>query len=148
MIKHGTLNTPVIGVARADWGIEELRERARKSLEERGGGVDKTAFDKLMNLLRYVGGDYHEDATFDALRKALGDAKHPTHYLATPPSMFATVGQGLGNREDGVEAAWRVVEPILGTVLPVIEYEPDTWGPKEADDLISSHGGWINPKAG
>jgi len=47
----------------------------------------------------------------------------------------------LFNRVDGVEAAWRVVEPILGTSTPVIEYEPGTWGPKEADDLISSHGG-------
>jgi glucose-6-phosphate 1-dehydrogenase len=51
----------------------------------------------------------------------------------------------LFNRMDGVEAAWRVVEPILGASTPVIEYEPGTWGPKEADDLISSHGGWINP---
>jgi glucose-6-phosphate 1-dehydrogenase len=54
----------------------------------------------------------------------------------------------LFNRVDGVEAAWRVVEPILGTVSPVNEYEPGTWGPKEADDLISSHGGWNNPEAG
>ena len=54
----------------------------------------------------------------------------------------------LFNGVDGVEAAWRVVEPTLGTAAPVIEYEPGTWGPKEADDLISSHGGWNNPKAG
>ncbi len=54
----------------------------------------------------------------------------------------------LFNRVDGVEAAWRVMEPILGASTPVIEYEPGTWGPKEADDLISSHGGWVNPKAG
>ncbi len=53
----------------------------------------------------------------------------------------------LFNRVDGVEAAWRVVEPILGASTPVIEYEPGTWGPKEADDLISSHGGWVNPEA-
>jgi glucose-6-phosphate 1-dehydrogenase len=97
MVKHGALNSPVIGVARGDWGIEQLRERARQSLEEYGGGVDKPAFDKLMNLLQYIGGDYNEDATFAALRKALGHAKHPTHYLAIPPSMFSTVGQGLGN---------------------------------------------------
>jgi glucose-6-phosphate 1-dehydrogenase len=54
----------------------------------------------------------------------------------------------LFNRVDGVEAAWRVVEPILGAATPVIEYEPGTWGPKEADDLIASHGGWVNPSAG
>ena len=47
----------------------------------------------------------------------------------------------------GVEAAWRVVQPILGTTTAVIEYEPGTWGPKQADDLIASHGGWVNPEA-
>ena len=54
----------------------------------------------------------------------------------------------LFNRVDGVEAAWRVVEPILGASKPVIEYEPGSWGPQEADDLISTHGEWINPGAG
>lgn len=48
-------------------------------------------------------------------------------------------------REDGVEAAWRVVEPILGTVTPLYEYEPNTWGPNEADGLIID-GSWHNPK--
>lgn len=52
------------------------------------------------------------------------------------------------SRLDGVEAAWRIVQPILGTAIPVIEYEPGRWGPKEADDLIASHGGWVNPEAG
>jgi glucose-6-phosphate 1-dehydrogenase len=60
-----------------------------------------------MNLLRYVGGNYDEDATFEALRKALGDAKDPTHYLAIPPSMFSTVGQGLG--KSGCSDGARVV---------------------------------------
>ncbi len=116
MIKHGTLNAPVIGVAKADWGIEQLRERARKSLEEYGGGVDKAAFDTLMNFLRYVDGDYREDATFQALRKELGDAKHPTHYLAIPPSMFSTVGQGLG-KSGCAEGARVVIEKPFGRDL-------------------------------
>ena len=116
MIKHGTLNVPVIGVAKADWGIEQLRERARKSLEDYGGGVDKAAFDTLMSLLRYVDGDYREDATFQALRKELGDAKHPTHYLAIPPSMFSTVGQGLG-KSGCAEGARVVIEKPFGRDL-------------------------------
>ena len=116
MIKHGSLNVPVIGVAKADWGIEQLRERARKSLEEYGGGVDEAAFDKLMSLLRYVDGDYREDATFQALRKELGDAKHPTHYLAIPPSMFSTVGQGLG-KSGCSEGARVVIEKPFGRDL-------------------------------
>ena len=116
MIKHGTLNVPVIGVAKADWGIEELRDRARKSLEEYGGGVDKAAFDTLMGLLRYVDGDYREDGTFQALRKELGEAKHPTHYLAIPPSMFSTVGQGLG-KAGCAEGARVVIEKPFGRDL-------------------------------
>ena len=116
MVKHGTLNTPGIGVARADWGIDQLREQARKSIEEYGGGVDPTAFDKLMNLLRYVGGDYDDDATFEALRKELGDAKHPTHYLAVPPSIFSTVGQGLG-KSGCADGARVVIEKPFGTDL-------------------------------
>jgi glucose-6-phosphate 1-dehydrogenase len=116
MIKHGSLNVPVIGVAKADWGIEQLRERARKSLEEYGGGVDKAAFEKLMSLLRYVDGDYREEATFQALRKELGDAKHPTHYLAIPPSMFSTVGHGLG-KAGCAESARVVIEKPFGRDL-------------------------------
>ena len=116
MVKHGSLNAPVIGVARGDWGIEQLRERARQSLEEYGGGVDKAAFDKLMSLLRYVGGDYNEDATYETLRKALGDAKHPTHYLAIPPSMFSTVGQGLG-KSGCADGARVVIEKPFGRNL-------------------------------
>jgi glucose-6-phosphate 1-dehydrogenase len=116
MIKHGSLNVPVIGVAKADWGIEQLRERARKSLEEYGGGVDKAAFEKLMSLLRYVDGDYREEATFQALRKELGDAKHPTHYLAIPPSMFSTVGHGLG-KAGCAEGARVVIEKPFGRDL-------------------------------
>ncbi len=116
MVKHGSLNAPVIGVARGDWGIEQLRERARQSLEEYGGGVDKAAFDKLMSLLRYVGGDYNEDATYETLRKALGDAKHPTHYLAIPPSMFSTVGEGLG-KSGCADGARVVIEKPFGRNL-------------------------------
>jgi glucose-6-phosphate 1-dehydrogenase len=48
--------------------------------------------------------------------------------------------------EDGVEAAWSVVDPILGNVTPVHDYEPNTWGPTEADHIIAGDGGWHNPK--
>jgi glucose-6-phosphate 1-dehydrogenase len=112
MIKHGKLNVPVIGVAKADWGIEQLRERARKSLEEYGGGVDKAAFDKLMSLLRYVDSDYRDDTTFQMLRKEMGGAKNPTHYLAIPPSMFPTVVQGLGKSDCAIGARVVLEKPF------------------------------------
>jgi glucose-6-phosphate 1-dehydrogenase len=95
MIRRGHLDVPVIGVAKAGWTVEQLRERARDSLATHGG-VDEAAFKKLIELLRYVDGDYNDDATFTALRKALGDAAAPAHYLAIPPSMFPTVVDKLG----------------------------------------------------
>jgi len=57
--------------------------------------------------------------------------------LRGDPSLFG--------REDGIEAAWRVVDPILGNATPVHEYEPNTWGPPEADRIIAGAGGWHNP---
>ena len=70
MIKRGTLTVPVIGVAKAGWGIEQLKERAHASLEQHGGGADPEAFAKLTSLLSYVDGDYADAATFRAGRRA------------------------------------------------------------------------------
>jgi hypothetical protein len=69
MVKAGTLDVPVIALARGDWTLEKLRERARESVEEHGDGVDREAFARLMDLLRIVVGSYQEDATFDALHQ-------------------------------------------------------------------------------
>ncbi|HEY3203505.1 MAG TPA: glucose-6-phosphate dehydrogenase [Thermoanaerobaculia bacterium] len=107
MVRRGTLRVPVIGVARSGWSVEQLRERARASLKEHGGGVDEEAFARLADLLKYVGGDYTDPTTFDALRKALAGAKRPTHYLAIPPSLFAKVVEALGR--SGCAADARVV---------------------------------------
>src|SRR6516225_2055618 len=76
MSKRGNLNMPVIGVAKAGWTLDQLRARARESVE-RHGGLDRDAFEKLSRLLRYVDGDYHDAATFQQLRKELGSAARP-----------------------------------------------------------------------
>jgi glucose-6-phosphate 1-dehydrogenase len=94
MVKRGHLNVPVIGVAKAGWNLEQLRARARDSLEKHGG-IDSAAFDKLSSLLRYVDGDYADAATFQAIRKELGPGRHPAHYLAVPPVLFGTVVEQL-----------------------------------------------------
>jgi glucose-6-phosphate 1-dehydrogenase len=94
MVKRGTLNIPVIGVAKAGWNLDQLKARAKDSLEKHGG-LDPSAFDKLSGLLRYVDGDYNDSATFQALRKELGSAHHPAFYLAIPPAAFATVVEQL-----------------------------------------------------
>ena len=88
MIKRGHLNVPVIGVAKAGWSVDQLRARARDGLEKFGGGVDAAAFEKLSGLLRYVDGDYKNPATFQSIRKELGSAQRPAHYLAIPPALF------------------------------------------------------------
>src|SRR6202021_2897208 len=76
LVKRGRLNVPVIGVAKSNWTVEQLRERARDSVTKHGG-IDQAAFDKLSKLLRYVDGDYGDPATFKALREQMGDAKTP-----------------------------------------------------------------------
>lgn len=94
MVKLGRLNVPVIGVAKADWNLDHLKARARDSVEKHGG-LDSSAFDKLCGLLRYVGGDYNDPATFQSIRKELGRASRPTHYLAIPPILFGLVVEQL-----------------------------------------------------
>ena len=95
MIRHGRLNMPVIGVAKQGWNLQQFQARAKASLDEHGGGADPAALQKLFSLLKYVDGDYKSPETFKQLRQTLNGAKYPMHYLAIPPSMFATVGEGL-----------------------------------------------------
>lgn len=95
MIRHGHLDVPVIGVAKAGWDLDRLKARARDGLEKHGG-IDEAAFTTLCGLLRYVDGDYKAPATFQALRKELGAAKRPAHYLAIPPVLFGLVVEQLG----------------------------------------------------
>src|SRR6186713_514792 len=95
MIRRGHLNVPIIGVAKQGWKVDQLRERIRASLNEHGGGVDEAAFAKLNGLLGYVDGDYNDVETFRELNRVLGNAKHPVHYLAIPPSLFPVVVKHL-----------------------------------------------------
>lgn len=96
MVKRGVLTAPVIGVVSLKWTPDQLHARVKESIKQSGGIDDKHALDKLFSLLRYVSGDYNDKNTYTALKKALGNAKHPAHYLAIPPSLFETVIKGLG----------------------------------------------------
>src|SRR6202012_2248842 len=87
MVRRGHLDVPVIGVARAGWSLDQFKARAKDSVEKHGG-LDPDAFEKLSKLLHYVDGDYNDAATFQKLKKELGSAQHPAHYLAIPPSAF------------------------------------------------------------
>jgi len=97
MIRHGNLKCPIIGVAKSGWTLDQLRERARSSVQTHGGGIDDAAFAQLIQHLHYLDGDYTDPNTFAKLRQELGKANSPIHYLAIPPSMFETVVEKLGN---------------------------------------------------
>jgi glucose-6-phosphate 1-dehydrogenase len=94
MVKDGVLDVPVVGVGREHRTIEQLRARVRDSLEHHGG-VERDAFDKLARLLSYVAIDYNDPHSFDELRRAMSGARRPLHYLAIPPSAFASTVEGL-----------------------------------------------------
>jgi len=115
MARRGHLDVPVIGVARSGVTLEQFKERVRASIAEHGG-VDETAFARLSNRLRLVGGDYQDDATYKNLRTALGDAAQPVHYLAIPPSLFARVVEGLA-RSGSARGARVVLEKPFGRDL-------------------------------
>jgi glucose-6-phosphate 1-dehydrogenase len=106
MIQRGHLDIPVIGVARQGLSLDQLRARAKDSVEKHGG-LDPAAFAKLSGLLKYVSGDYGDPSTFDSLRKELGAAQHPSHYLAIPPVLFGPVVKHL--EESGCAKGARVV---------------------------------------
>ncbi len=111
MVKRGTLKVPVIGVAKAGWGLDQLKARAKDSLEKHGG-LDPAAWEKLSSLLRYVDGDYSDPATFAAVRKELGNASCPAHYLAIPPILFGKVVEQLVQSGAATNARMIVEKPF------------------------------------
>ncbi|MGA2050929.1 MAG: glucose-6-phosphate dehydrogenase [Terracidiphilus sp.] len=112
MVKRGSLDVPVIGVAKAGWNLEQLRARARSSIGKHGE-FDAAAFDKLSSLLRYVDGDYGDESTFQAIRKELNGAQRPAHYLAIPPVLFGSVVEQLA-KSGSAEGGRVVVEKPFG----------------------------------
>jgi len=115
MSKRANLDIPIVGVAKSGWNLDQLRARARESVEKHGG-LDREAFDRMCRLLRYVDGDYHDTSTFDQLRRELGSADRPAFYLAIPPALFGLVVENLvcTNCSDGARV---IVEKPFGTDL-------------------------------
>lgn len=107
MVKRGTLDVPVIGVARSGWDLPQFQARVRDSLEQRTKDATSPPAGKLISLLGYVDGDYQTGETFRQLKAALGGAKAPLFYLAIPPSLFGPVVKLLG--ESGCADNARVV---------------------------------------
>jgi glucose-6-phosphate 1-dehydrogenase len=116
MVRHGHLDVPVIGVARAGRTNEHLKERVRDSIRQQGGEIDEEALAKLLKLLRYVGGDYEKPATFELLKKTIGSASRPAHYLAIPPNLFISVVESLV-KANCMENARVIIEKPFGRDL-------------------------------
>jgi glucose-6-phosphate 1-dehydrogenase len=93
--KRGLLGIPVVGVALDDWSDDDLRNHARAAIAEDGEAWDEAAFDRLAANMRYVSGNYAEPSTFEKVKAAAGGATHPIFHFAIPPSMFATVAEGI-----------------------------------------------------
>jgi glucose-6-phosphate 1-dehydrogenase len=114
--RRGRLPGIVVGVSRGGTTREALLARMDASLASQGDGTDAAARARLAGKLRMVDGDYRDDATFTALRKALDGAARPCHYLAIPPSLFAEVATRL-DRSGCAAGARVVVEKPLGRDL-------------------------------
>jgi glucose-6-phosphate 1-dehydrogenase len=112
MAKRGNLNVPVIGVASPKWSCEQLFARVEDSLKRTSGIDDQQAFQHLLSKLKYVSGNYNDQATFTAIKQELNTARRPAHYLAIPPVLFATVIQALGATSLSHEARVIVEKPF------------------------------------
>src|SRR5438132_8034384 len=104
MAGRGHLNVPVIGIGRSAPDLAALKDRARESLEKRGG-VDPAAFEKLISSLRYVRGDNSDPATYAALRKGLNGAQRPA-FLSGHPADHVRNRRGA-TRQGWLRWLWR-----------------------------------------
>ena len=116
MVKDGSLEVPVIGVALPNLSLARLHRRVTDSIQQSGGIDNRRAFRRLLSLFRYVAGDYQDPATFAAIKNELGQARRPAYYLAIPPSLFETVINGLGAAKL-VDHARVIVEKPFGRDL-------------------------------
>jgi glucose-6-phosphate 1-dehydrogenase len=105
--RRGLLNCPVVGVAAPDWTIDQLKQRARESIEGTGEPLDPAVFNRFAARLSYVQGDFADAATYQRVGAAIGGAANPVFYLEIPPFLFGRVVKGLS--EAGLTKAARIV---------------------------------------
>jgi glucose-6-phosphate 1-dehydrogenase len=105
--RRGLLTCPVVGVAVDDWTTDDLRQHARKAIEDTGEPVDEQVFDRFAGRLSYLSGDFGDPATFERVGAAVNQAQSPVFYLEIPPFLFGTVIKGLAGA--GLTRTARVV---------------------------------------
>src|SRR5215475_8471627 len=104
---RGLLDCPIVGVAVDDWSIDDLKDRARTSIEGTGQKLDEKVFDRFAERLSYVSGDFTDPATYERVGAALDGATTPVFYLEIPPFLFGQVVQQLSDA--GLTTGARVV---------------------------------------
>jgi glucose-6-phosphate 1-dehydrogenase len=128
LVERGVLDVPVIGVANSGWGLDQFRNYAEESLRLNNIYPSSPAAATMLGLLKYIDGDLGDDATYAAIANEVGE-------------------RWLFARQDTVEAAWRVVDGILGDAVSLYTYPEHSWGPKEADTLVPDGEPWHDPVA-
>ena len=112
--RRGLLDVPVFGVARQDLTDDELGRRARDAIVQTGEDIDEAVFDRFAAKLSYVGGDFDSEQLYSKVAQALGDRHDPVFYLEIPPSLFATVVEGLAKANLVSDGQRVVVEKPFG----------------------------------
>jgi len=110
---RGLLDCPIVGVAVDDWSIDDLKERARTSIEGTGEKLDPAIFDRFAERLSYVSGDFTDPATYERVGAAIAGATTPVFYLEIPPFLFGKVVKQLSDA-GLTEGARVVVEKPFG----------------------------------
>jgi glucose-6-phosphate 1-dehydrogenase len=105
--ERGLLDCPIVGVAVDDWTVDDLRDRARKSIEDCGETIDDSVFKRFADRLSYVSGDFSDPKTFGRVATAIEGRQTPVFYLEIPPFLFGTVIKGLSDA--GLTASARIV---------------------------------------
>ena len=118
MSEAGTLDMPVVGIARSGWHSERFRAHVRAAIGETVPDADPVVVDALLARTHLVGGDYSDALTFDHLRGELArlGSVRPAFYLAIPPALFPTVIEGL-SREGLNRGSRIIVEKPFGRSL-------------------------------
>src|SRR5215471_9984601 len=104
---RGLLDCPIVGVAVDDWSVDDLKERARTSIEGTGESIDRAVFDRFADRLSYVSGDFTDPATYERVGAAIDGTTTPVFYLEIPPFLFGQVVKQLSDA--GLTQGGRVV---------------------------------------
>jgi glucose-6-phosphate 1-dehydrogenase len=105
--RRGLIDCPIVGVAVDDWTVDDLKERARTSIEGAGERLEPKVFDRFADRLSYVSGDFSDSSTYERVAEAIDGAQLPVFYLEIPPFLFGTVVKGLA--EAGLTKTARIV---------------------------------------